>query len=80
MNSISKPPTELTELNCGSMMELVLQVWLLILILEVAAVTLGLIVFNNELYFRATDGINGLIGSMMELVLQVWLLISDSKS
>ena len=28
--------TELTEMNCGSMMELMLQVWLLISILEVA--------------------------------------------
>ena len=39
MNFISKPPMELTDLNCGSMMELMLQVWLLISILEVAAVT-----------------------------------------
>ena len=35
------------------------------------------IVFDNELYFEATDGYNGKnCGSMMELMLQVWLLIS----
>ena len=56
MNFILKHLTEIAEMNCGSMMELMLQVWLLIYILEVAAVSLlTLIVFNNELYFKASD-------------------------
>ena len=40
MNSISEQQTELTDMNCGSMTELMLQVWLLISTLEVATVTL----------------------------------------
>ena len=59
MSSISEPPTELMDLNCGSMMELILQVWLLISILEVHSYPHELTVFNNELYFIASEGING---------------------
>ena len=47
-------------MNCGSMMELMLQVWLLISILEVlGSFPSDLTVFNNELYFNANDGTHG---------------------
>ena len=57
MHFILKQLTELTEMNCGSMMELMLQVWLLISILEGNQVSADILdhltVFNNELYFEA---------------------------
>ena len=59
MHFILKQLTEITEMNCGSMMELMLQVWLLISILEVTSYPNDFIVFNNELYFEANDGTNG---------------------
>ena len=65
-------------MNCGSMTELMLQVWLLISIQVVTAYPSYLTVFNNELYFKAETELTVMnYGNMMELMLQVWLLISD---
>ena len=79
MNSISVPTTYLTDTNCGSMTELMLQVWLLVSSAEVASVTpyQSNRLFNNEIYFGAATELTDLnYGSMTELILQVWLLIS----
>ena len=48
-------------MNCGNMMELMLQVWLLISTCWICEFSFPahLTVFNNELYFKAFDGING---------------------
>ena len=59
MHFILKHMMELTDMNYGNMMELILQVWLLILDREVAFQPNDFIVFNNELYFEANDGTNG---------------------
>ena len=64
MNFISEPTTELTDMNCGRLMELhQVLLWLPILILTVMVsdpyAKHSFTVFNNELYFQGNDGTHG---------------------